>query len=115
MPRSIVPVSTRTMKFTVSPSVVVVFATSAGRLVVLGSGLNADAAAPRPRPAPPVASAAGAAGGVELRYTYCTTVFAEQFSSSGAPSVVPSGSLKTSVWQMKGVIHGPENTGPVIG
>ena len=99
MPRFIVPVSTRTTKFTVSPFIVVVFVTSDGSVLGSASGLNA--------PLPSFASA--------LQYTYCTIVFAEQFASSGGPSVVPSGSLKASVWQMNGCCHGPENTGPVIG
>ncbi len=40
MPRFIVPVSTRTMKFTLVPSVVVVLATSAGSAPPAGSGLS---------------------------------------------------------------------------
>ena len=64
-----VPVSTLTMKFIVTPEVVVVFARSAGSVVVLGNGLNT--------------------GGVSVvRYTYCTTVFAEQLASSEGPNVV---------------------------
>src|SRR5262245_64448013 len=100
MPRFIVPVSTRTMKLTVAPVVVVVFAMSAGRLVVFGNGLNA------------VRASAGVSAG---RYTYCTTVRAEQLASSGGPSLLPSGSANVSVWQMNGCCHGPEITGPVIG
>ena len=42
-------------------------------------------------------------------------VFAEQFASSGAPSMLPSGSLNLSVEQMNGCSCGPEKMGPVMG
>src|SRR6188508_2933202 len=110
MPRFIVPVSTRTTKFTVAPVTVVVFATSDGRLVRLGSGLKMTGAGPRPpprapRPAAPCAGAAAGAGAGAVsvvRYTYCTTVRAEQFASIAGPSLVPSGRVNASVWQMNG-------------
>jgi hypothetical protein len=42
-------------------------------------------------------------------------VGAEQSASVGAPKDVPSGSLKLCVWQMNGLMCGPEVMGPVIG
>jgi hypothetical protein len=95
-----VPVSTRTMKFTVRPVAVVVFARSAGRPPVAGNGLNGCWAS---------------AGVLVGRYTCCTTVLAEQFASSGGLSVDPSGRVNPSVWQTNGCCHVPEITGPVIG
>ena len=66
MPRFIVPVSTRTMKLTVLPETVVVFATSGGSVVTLGSGLNAGCAGPRPPPrAPGGVTGGGGAGALE--------------------------------------------------
>jgi hypothetical protein len=91
-----VPVSTRTMKFTVFPSEVVVFATSAG------SGA-------------PAASGFSVFGSAVERYTCWTTVFTEQLASSGGPSFDPSGSVKSFVWQTNGWSHGPDTTGPSIG
>src|SRR4051794_28686673 len=39
----------------------------------------------------------------------------EQFASSAAPRVLPSGSMNCCVWQKKGVWCGPETIGPSIG
>src|SRR5258708_33548965 len=98
MPRFIVPVSSRTMKFTLSPVIVVVFATSAGRCNGSGSGANAPPFGPGPG----------------FQYTYCTTVFAEQFLSSGGPSVDAAGRFDAPVWPADGRCRGTDSTGPVV-
>src|SRR5579859_7147331 len=118
MPRFMVPVSMRTINGTVWPVMVVVKATSSGSVVRLGKSLNL-AASPLATGAGCAFGSAGAgAAGLSAsfgRYTYWTTVFAEQLASSGGPRVVPPGSLNSLVWQMKGCCQGPEKTGPVIG
>src|SRR5689334_18304554 len=95
MPRSTVPVSTRTTNGTVTPAVVVVIATSDGSVVVDGIGLSA----------PPLVA----------RYTYVTCVATVQSPSSAAPSELPSGRRNCCVWQKNGVWCGPETIGPWIG